>query len=161
MDLIISGDRTRTTRAKTDISRMLKDYNLSKISELVGKVIRMTDQQGRVVYTKITSVNEFTQQYQDKTWMKEGWTKEVTDSLVGKYPYAIEFEVVRKPASSAEPLQKPTDLTSKIDAWVSSELPWSIETPSDKIAKMYENEKLTGETIEEFLHRMSCLGKLK
>jgi alkylated DNA repair dioxygenase AlkB len=97
MDLIISGDRTRTTRAKTDIQRMAKDYNLSKISDLVGKVIRMTDKTGRQVYTRITKVTPFTQEYQDATWQKEGWVKSVTDKHVGDYPYAIEFEVVNKP----------------------------------------------------------------
>ena len=97
MDLIISGDRTRTTRANTDIQRMVKDYGLSKISDLVGKVIRMTDKTGRQVYTRITKVTPFTQEYQDATWQKEGWVKSVTDKHVGDYPYAIEFEVVNKP----------------------------------------------------------------
>lgn len=97
MDLIISGDRTRTTRANTDIQRMAKDYGLSKISDLTGKIIRMTDKTGRQVYTRITKVAPFTQEYQDATWEKEGWVKSVTDNLVGKYPYAIEFEVVEKP----------------------------------------------------------------
>ena len=99
MDLILSGDRTRTTRAKTDIGRMVKDYNLSKIEDLVGKVIRMTDKTGRQVYTRITKVTPFTQEYQDATWQKEGWVKEVTDKHVGNYPYAIEFELVNKPAT--------------------------------------------------------------
>jgi hypothetical protein len=106
MDLIISGDRTRTTRANTDIQRMSKDYGLSKISDLVGKVIRMTDKTGRQVYTRITKVTPFTQEYQDATWQKEGWVKSVTDKNVGQYPYAIEFEVVNKPtqpSTSVEP----------------------------------------------------------
>jgi len=97
MDLIISGDRTRTTRAKTDIQRMTKDYGLSKISDLVGKVIRMTDNTGRQVYTMITNVVPFTQEYQDATWQNEGWEKSVTDKHVNDYPYAIEFKVVDKP----------------------------------------------------------------
>lgn len=110
MDLIISGDRTRTTRAKTDVSRMMKDYNLSKIEDLVGKVIRMTDNTGRQVYTRITKVSPFTQEYQDATWQKEGWVKSVTDRHVGNYPYAIEFEVIKPtqptqaPASTAAPV---------------------------------------------------------
>jgi preprotein translocase subunit YajC len=93
MDLILSGDRTRTTRANTDIQRMLKDYGLTKIEDLVGKVIRMTDKKGRTVYTEITKVAPFTKEYQDATWQKEGWEKEVTDKLVGQYPYAIEFKL--------------------------------------------------------------------
>lgn len=101
MDLIISGDRTRTTRAKTDIQRMAKDYDLAKISDLVGRVIRMTDKTGRQVYTRITKVAPFTQEYQDATWQKEGWVKSVTDKNVGDYPYAIEFEVVKRPTQSS------------------------------------------------------------
>jgi predicted NAD-dependent protein-ADP-ribosyltransferase YbiA (DUF1768 family) len=96
MDLVISGDRTRTTRARTDIQNIAKNYGLSKISELKGKVVRMTDKTGRQVYTRITKVVPFTQEYQDQTWQKEGWIKNVTDELVGKYPYAIEFEVVKQ-----------------------------------------------------------------
>ena len=161
MDLIISGDRTRTTRSKTEMARYLKDYNVTRLTELVGKVIRMTDNQGRMVYAKITKVSQFTQEYQDKTWMKEGWTKETTDRLVGQYPFALEFEVVKKPAASVEPAQPTSDLESKINTWIANELPWNIETPASELAKTYEQEKLTGETIEEFLHRMSCLGKLK
>jgi len=93
MDLILSGDRTRTTRANTDITRMIKDYNLSKIEDLVGKVIRMTDKSGRTAYTKITNVVAFTKEYQDATWEKEGWDKATTDKNLGSYPYAIEFEL--------------------------------------------------------------------
>ena len=104
MDLIISGDRTRTTRAKTDIQRMTKDYGLSKISDLVGKVIRMTDNTGRQVYTRITNVVPFTQEYQDATWQNEGWEKSVTDKHVGNYPYAIEFKVIDK---STQPTVEP------------------------------------------------------
>lgn len=105
MELIISGDRTRTTRANTDIQRMIKDYGLSKISDLVGQVIRMTDKTGVQVYTKITKVTPFTQEYQDQTWEKEGWEKAVTDKNVGQYPYAIEFEVVENPNQITSSLQ--------------------------------------------------------
>jgi hypothetical protein len=96
---------------------MAKDYNLSKISDLVGKVVRMTDKTGRQVYTRITKVTPFTQEYQDATWQKEGWVKSVTDKNVGQYPYAIEFEVVKKPtqpSTQVNPLVeagvKPTDM---------------------------------------------------
>ena len=95
MDLVLSGDRTRTTRAQTDINRMIKDYGLTKIEDLVGKIIPMSDKSGRVVQTRITKVVPFTQEYQDSTWQKEGWEKSVTDKLIGNYPYAIEFELVQ------------------------------------------------------------------
>ena len=163
MDLIISGNRTRTTRSKTEINRMVFDYKLNKINDLVGKVIRMTDKKGRVVYTRITKVVNFTKEYQDKTWMKEGWIKEVTDKLVGQYPYAIEFEVVSRPTVAANAdVSNPniSDLENKINSWIEKEIPWTITTPASELAKMYETEKLQDESIEEFLHRLSCKGKL-
>jgi hypothetical protein len=121
MDLVISGDRTRTTRANTDIQRMAKDYGLSKISDLTGKIIRMTDKTGRQVYTRITKVASFTQEYQDATWEKEGWVKSVTDNLVGKYPYAIEFEVVQPTATQfikgkLDGSKISTEIEGKLDA---------------------------------------------
>ena len=102
MDLIFSGDRTRTTRAKTDIDRMMKDYKLSNIEDLVGKVIRMTDKEGRTAYTRITKVTPFTQEYQDATWEKEGWVKDQTDQHIGTYPYAIEFELAGDQSQSTQ-----------------------------------------------------------
>jgi len=163
MDLIISGDRTRTTRSKTEINRMVFDYKLNKINDLVGKVIRMTDKKGRVVYTRITKVVNFTKEYQDKTWMKEGWVKEVTDKLIGQYPYAIEFELVSRPTVAANAdVSNPniSDIENKINSWIEKEIPWTITTPASELAKMYETEKLQDESIEEFLHRLSCKGKL-
>jgi len=97
MDLIISGDRTRTTRANTDITRMLKDYNLPSITALKGMIVRMVDRNGRQVYARITDVSRFNKTYQLDTWQKEGWDEATTDKLLGKYPYAIEFEVVKDP----------------------------------------------------------------
>ena len=134
MDIIISGDRTRTTRAKTDIDRMMKDYNLSKIEDLVGKVIRMTDKTGRQVYTRITKVTPFTQEYQDATWQKEGWVKSVTDIHVGNYPYAIEFEIVQP--STQAPVSTPAVVVQG-------------NTPSIEEAKKRINEQLS--QIEEIL----------
>ena len=112
MDLILSGDRTRTTRANTDIQRMLKDYGLAKIENLVGKVIRMTDKQGRTAYTEITKVAPFTKEYQDATWQQEGWEKSVTDKLVGQYPYAIEFKLA---ALESAPKTSISDNKIKLD----------------------------------------------
>ena len=139
MDLIISGDRTRTTRAKTDIQRMAKDYSLSKISDLVGKVIRMTDKTGRQVYTRITKVVPFTQEYQDATWQKEGWEKSVTDKHVGDYPYAIEFKVVDKSTTQPQAPQN-SSLNQELSLYLSEQLdknlgytnPGSVVVPSIK-----------------------------
>jgi alkylated DNA repair dioxygenase AlkB len=68
----------------------------------------------------------------------------------------------KKLKESSEKEQNPSEITTetKIDDWIEKELPWSISTPISELASMYENEKLSGETIEEFLNRLSCNGKL-
>ena len=126
MDLIISGDRTRTTRAKKDIERMAREYGLTRISDLEGKVIRMTDKEGREVYTRITGVFQFTQEYQDQTWEQEGWEKSVTDRLVGEYPYAIEFQVIPGTATGVTEPIKPTTPTPKTPTPITADLPSQI-----------------------------------
>lgn len=55
---------------------------------------------------------------------------------------------------------KKEGITGQISKWIEKELPWKIETSLEDIAKMYESEKLSGETIEEFLERIACNGKL-
>jgi len=52
------------------------------------------------------------------------------------------------------------ELKEKINEWIEKELPWSISTPASQIAEMYKKEKLSSETLEEFLKRLSCGGKL-
>lgn len=144
MDLIISGDRTRTTRANTDIQRMAKDYGLSKISDLIGKVIRMTDKLGNQVYTEITGVFPFTQEYQDKTWQKEGWSKDVTDKLVGQYPYAIEFKVVNKETKDTHVTEQENNqiLNSKeFQDFAKLELEKNPESPIEEILEYYKKCK--------------------
>ena len=100
MDLILSGDRTRTTRSNTEVERMIRDYNPKDgdIFNLKGMIIRQSDNAGNYVFTEITGVYQFTQEYQNETWEKEGWRKEVTDKLIGQYPIAIEFRVVKRPS---------------------------------------------------------------
>lgn len=98
MELVLSGDRTRSTRSKTEIAGYMKAANVSKVSDLIGKEVLMFDKTGNVpgkAVVIITNIANFTQEYQDATWQKEGWTKDVTDRLVGEYPYAIEFVLVR------------------------------------------------------------------
>lgn len=105
MDLTISGDRTRSTRTWNQISQLMEIYNLQSPQQLVGKIIPVSEFQIekdesdkrvkkliRKAYVVVTNVAEFTQEYQDKTWQKEGWTKNITDRLVGKYKYAIEWK---------------------------------------------------------------------
>ena len=76
MDLIISGDRTRSTRSYSQLNVFKEAYGLKDIKDLAGHIVRMKDLNGTEVYTKITSVNIFNQEYQDATWHKEGWTKD-------------------------------------------------------------------------------------
>jgi len=98
MEMVVDGSRTRSTRSKTEIARYMKAANVDKVSDLVGQEVLMFDSTGKFpgkAVVKITNVAKFTQEYQDATWQKEGWTKDVTDRLVGQYPYAIEYTFVR------------------------------------------------------------------
>jgi len=98
MEMVVDGSRTRSTRSKTEIARYMKAANVDKVSDLVGQEVLMFDSTGKFpgkAVVKITNVAKFTQEYQDATWQKEGWTKDVTDRLVGQYPYAIEYAFVR------------------------------------------------------------------
>jgi alkylated DNA repair dioxygenase AlkB len=52
------------------------------------------------------------------------------------------------------------ELKEKINKWIEEELPWTVSTPAFQLAEMYRKEKLSSETIEEFLKRLSCAGKL-
>lgn len=56
--------------------------------------------------------------------------------------------------------QTPVDNNSKIDAFRET-LVWNLDMTNGELEEMYNKEKLSGELIEEFLKRMSCLGKLK
>ena len=42
-----------------------------------------------------------------------------------------------------------------------SEMPWKIDMSNGQIEEMYNKEKLSGESIEEFMDRMLCNGKIK
>jgi len=67
-------------------------------------------------------------------------------------------ELMGKP--QAESSTSTVDTNSKINAFREM-LPWVLEMTNEEMEGMYNKEKLSGETIEEFLQRMSCLGKLK
>ena len=103
MDLIISGDRTRTTRSGSQLQNLANIYGFKKSQDLVGFIVPVTDtgeysKNPRKVYVRITGIHLLTQEYQDRTWHKEGWEKSVTDRLVGdpRYPWAIEFEFFKE-----------------------------------------------------------------
>lgn len=161
MDLIISGDRTRTTRAKTDIQRMAKDYSLSKISDLTGKVIRMTDKTGRQVYTRITKVAKFTQEYQDDTWQKEGWIKSVTDKHVDDYPYAIEFEVINKPTQPSTNVEGTLSIQDVLKEFTLEELKQGVNLKSlqDKVLKGDEETIKTAYNYLKAFEKVELLKK--
>ena len=155
MDLILSGDRTRTTRAQTDINRMINDYGLTKIEDLVGKVIPMSDKSGRVAQTKITKVAPFTQEYQNATWQKEGWEKSVTDKLVGQYPYAIEFELVQPTQPAAVVETKPANIEVMEKLEMAKNKLESFEVSTDGILYNYfrGGARLKASSFDELVDR--------
>jgi len=56
--------------------------------------------------------------------------------------------------------QAKTTTEDQISEWIKNEVPWGVTTPISQLAEMYNKEKLSGESLEEFLKRLSCLGKL-
>ena len=44
---------------------------------------------------------------------------------------------------------------------VLAELPFNYEMSAGQMAEMYQKEKLSNESVDEFMKRMSCLGKIK
>jgi hypothetical protein len=63
------------------------------------------------------------------------------------------------PKSSTSVVEKQT-INTKIDNWIDENLPSLVSMSTEDIIKMYETDKKSGETIEDFLHRMTCNGKL-
>lgn len=54
-------------------------------------------------------------------------------------------------------------LKSNVDVitnWLDTENPFKTEFTPEELSDKYEKEKLSNETVEEFLHRLSCLGNL-
>ena len=79
-----------------------------------------------------------------------------------EYNKWVENNKTLKEASEKEKqiISSEMKIEDRIDNWIEKELPWSISTPASEIAEMYKKEKLSSETIEEFLNRLSCAGKL-
>jgi hypothetical protein len=99
MDLVLSGDRTRTTRSAREVEALLNIYGFTKIEDIIGMVVPVTEKntetgQTRRAYVRITKISKFTQEYQDQTWQQEGWQKFVTDQNLNKGWYGVEFTLV-------------------------------------------------------------------
>lgn len=158
MDLVKSGIRTRTTRSKTEVNRMIKDYNLDDITDLTGMVIRMTDKEGNQVYTRITAVKVFTKEYQDQTWQKEGWEKSVTDKLLGKYPYAIEFTLTSRDKEGKGLSSTLFDINPILDSWYRSLTKKELDSPElpslDEAQEIFDEE--WDGSIESFIEELKC-----
>jgi alanyl-tRNA synthetase len=69
-------------------------------------------------------------------------------------------EYAKLTTQSSTSVKTARTIEDKINKWIDEELPWKVETSRSEIAEKYNNEKLSGESLEEFLNRLSCLGKL-
>ena len=108
MELVLEGSRTRLSHSKTAMKELMTQLNVSKVSDIIGKELYMMDQSGKTAgraLAIITNVSLLTQEYQDATWEKEGWTKDVTDRLIGKDYYGIEFTVTSVENFTAEDIK--------------------------------------------------------
>lgn len=103
LDMVKAGVSTRKVVSKTWMEKIMDRLNIENQKSLVGTVIKQIDEfTGEAVYTQITSVNKFTEKYQEKTWDLEGWSKDITNRLLKKYKdtegdpsgWAIEFKLV-------------------------------------------------------------------
>ena len=103
LDMVKAGVSTRKVVSKTWMDKIMDRLNIENPKSLVGTVIKQIDEfTGESVYTQITSVNKFTEKYQEKTWDLEGWSRDITNRLLKKYKdkegepsgWAIEFKLV-------------------------------------------------------------------
>jgi len=109
MELVLSGQRTRTSRSKTAMKELMTQLNVARVSEIIGKELYMLDSSGAVptkALVQITNVYELNEENQNATWQKEGWTKDVTDRLIGKGYYGVEFTVVGVENLTAADIQR-------------------------------------------------------
>lgn len=121
MDLIMSGDRTATTRnTKPDLQ--------------VGDIVTMDDGRGTKVDVRITKApyqiklfgDERDQRNAEKWSQLEGWAPEVFKAYASKGAWQVQYELVEKPA----------DKTSGLKSWLSKAKTADIEKVKASIAKM-------------------------
>lgn len=121
MDLIMSGDRTATTRnTKPDLQ--------------VGDIVTMDDGRGTKADVRITKApyqiklfgDERDQRNAEKWSRLEGWAPEVFKAYASKGAWQVQYELVEKPA----------DKTSGLKSWLGKAKTADIEKVKASIAKM-------------------------
>lgn len=116
MDLILSGDRTGTTR---DFS---KAYNVPKSK--VGDIVEFYDDKGVKVKVRITSEPIPLKDIDRETWSKrEGWSPEGYDALIGKGDWRqFTYELLKSPEVESTPVKQLTKVIEG-DIWESGGIP--------------------------------------
>ena len=121
MDLIMSGDRTATTRnTKPDLQ--------------VGDIVTMDDGRGTKADVRITKApyqiklfgDERDQRNAEKWSRLEGWAPEVFKAYASKGAWQVQYELV----------EKPVDKTSGLKSWLGKAKTADIEKVKASIAKM-------------------------
>ena len=163
IDMIIAGLRTRTTRSATEMSK----YNI-QVGDIIKHVGVSADGTTKKVYARVTAIHQQNTPGWKGTWYKEGWAAKDVNVIDRMNPgaAAIEFELLKTDAAKVDMKVEKNNIkkVSTLDSTIQDlmdEMPWTYEMTTGDIENMYNTDKLSGETIEEFFKRMSCLGKLK
>lgn len=86
----------------------------------------------------------------------------LSDELVHKYLISKGYTETRNNGWSLYTPGKATgnNVITEVEK-VMADIPFNWEMSAGQIAEMYQKEKLSNESVEEFIKRMSCLGKIK
>ena len=144
---------TLTTPSEKSVEKMLLEAGGKKVSKGLLQI------DGQHWYLDI---DKWTVMYKGNREELFFYPDENTEIYIGERPKGEKNFISEETASKQKEnlTQTPVDNNSKIDAFKES-LVWNLDMTNKDIEGMYNKEKLSGETIEEFLQRMSCLGKLK
>jgi hypothetical protein len=172
----------------TKVGDVLDISNNENISDYKAKLLEITRNEKGAVLKIITAKKKeytlvVTKEGKTKTGYVTNFVFESSKEDVGKlraeketlksqlvstkdyFDYDNAFKQVWKdyfePSQPSTSVETSNTTEGKIAEWIETEVPWTIETPASELATMYEKEKLSGESIEEFLNRLSCNGKLK
>lgn len=162
-DFINSRDKTTTLQRTFKDEELHQAYikgGLEAVKKVIEKNKKTELEAAKTLAQEVKLLDEF-----EKLNSKSNKSNSENDKLIELYTLLknskeLDFNYSLNQLAIGSFEVKKEGITGKIAEWIEKELPWKVETPHSEIAAMYEKEKLSGETIEEFLNRLSCLGKL-
>ena len=168
-----------------DLIKANKKKTTSRNNKIRNGVYKTSNKEGNSIFVEATLYKKISVLDLDTQAKKEGYAKaegftswENLEEMIYKgythtlkraflegnqtvYVYTLKYLPEGKKAEeSVQTSEAVSDNTHKINTF-REELAWSLDMTNQELEEMYNKEKLSGEMIEEFLKRMSCLGKLK